>query len=219
MRILVLLSALIGLHAAEPIVAPAATQTPVILITAFKPFAGRGVNGSETVARSFDGKIIAGCRVHVLVMSVLWGEPAKQIPKLVAELKPKLALGLGEGYPERITVEHVGRNEAKPIPDEAGKKPSVAKLQIDGPATRPMRLQFDQAWFADAKPPVMASQDAGGYLCNEALYTILGTTAEHAGFVHLPPQEQTASERYIAELRPLVLRLIEKNLAVKPALK
>jgi hypothetical protein len=123
--------------------AAANAAEPVILVTAFQPFAGRGVNGSATVAQRLAGEIIAGCRVAVLVMPVRWGEPARQLPAAVARLQPRLLLGLGEGDPGLVSVERVGANLARPIPDEgqASRAPRlqggvVQRRRVAGPGRR-----------------------------------------------------------------------------------
>ncbi len=209
MRFQCLLVICIGLVAA----AAARAAEPVILVTAFQPFAGRGVNGSATVAQRLAGEIIAGGRVTVLVMPVRWGEPARQLPAAVARLQPRLLLGLGEGYAGLVTVERMGANLARPIPDEGQALPTAAQLEPAGPATRPARLDFAPEWFSAAALPVRASADAGGYLCNELLYRALGEPVQRCGFMHLPPQAAVSDDAYAAALVPLVRIIIERNLA------
>ena len=190
----------------------ASTAEPVILVTAFQPFAGRGANGSATVAQRLAGEVIAGCRVTVLVMPVRWGEPARQLPAAVARLQPRLLLGLGEGYPGLVSVERVGANLARPIRDEGQALPPAAQLEPDGPATRAARLDFAAGWFGATAIPVRVGDDAGGYLCNELLYRALGQPVGRCGFVHLPPQDGVADAAYAAPLLPVVRELIARNL-------
>lgn len=181
---------------------------PAILLTGFGPFAGRGVNGSETAARRLDGALIAGHRIHVRILPVRWGEPERILPAAVAELAPALVLGLGEGHPGRIAVELVGRNRAA-HPDEAG-APPPASLG-DGPPERQARLAFDPAWFPGAVPPVVASADAGDYLCNAWLWHAISLPSARVGFVHLPPQGETPADGYAATVLPAVRQLIERQ--------
>lgn len=198
-------------------VAAAATAPapPVVLVTAFKPYAGRGVNGSETVAKALAGTLIAGARVQVAVLPVVWGEPERQLPVLVESLKPVLILGLGEGWPGKIAVEQVARNLAGDLADEAGQKPPAAKLDAAGPDQRPARLAFEAAWFAHAAVPVVSSKAIGDYLCNELFYTALGTPVKLVGFIHLPPQGKMSDEDYLGKMRPVVITIVEKNLAMR----
>lgn len=183
-----------------------------ILITAFEPFAGRGANGSATVARHLDGGEIAGHPVRIAVLPVRWGEPGARIPALIAEVKPILVIGLGEGHPGRIACETVAANEAKPFPDEAGALPAQGTLAADGPASRAATLRCDPAWFADPPVPVVLSQDAGGYLCNEALWVICGSEVPLRGFVHLPPQGEISDADYAGMIGPVVRMIVGRNL-------
>jgi pyroglutamyl-peptidase len=187
---------------------------PTVLVTAFGPFAGRGVNGSETVARRLEGGLVAGHRLAVLVMAVRWGEPERTIPARIAELRPVLVIGLGEGHPDRIACEQRASNRVMPLPDEAGKLPPAALLDAAAADHRPATLRCDAAWFTDLALPVplQTSQDAGGYLCNAALWTLAGSGVPRSGFLHLPPQGAASGERYGALLAPVVLRLITRNL-------
>lgn len=184
---------------------------PVVLLTAFKPFVGRGLNGSETVAKALDQRLIAGARVHVLILPVHWGEPERQLPLAVAKWKPVLLLGLGEGLPGHVALERVARNHAA-HPDEAS-VPAPAILDSSGPATRAARLICDLSWFTATRVPVRLSDDAGDFLCNSLLYTALAQPVAHAGFVHLPPQGGVAGQDYVEPLLPIVVTVIERNLA------
>jgi pyrrolidone-carboxylate peptidase len=206
--VLVLSLAAVAAHAAE--------QTrPVVLITAFGPFDGRGVNGSATLARRLEGVEIGGAVVRTAILPVRWGEPQSQVPKLVGELKPTLCIGLGEGYPNRIAVETTGRNRAEG-PDVDGHAPTSVSLEPDGPAERKYRLKFDAAWFTASAVPVSTNDDAGTYLCNDLLYTVLGQPLERVGFVHVPPQGAMADEAYSAVCLPAIKTLIARNLPTAP---
>jgi pyroglutamyl-peptidase len=206
--LLLLLAAMVVRLVAED--APPAPR--LVLVTGFGPFDGRGVNGSATVARALADQRIGDATVRVLILPVRWGEPEAKLPALVAELHPALVIGLGEGYPGKVAVERVAHNRAEG-PDVAGKPPASSRLDASPAATRAATLAFDAAWFSDAGLPVVASDDAGAYLCNDLMWTALGTAAPRAGFVHLPPQGDEADDAYRARLLPIVQRLIERNLA------
>jgi pyrrolidone-carboxylate peptidase len=198
-------------------IAPAADQKakPVVLVTAYGVFDGRAVNGSSTVAKRLDGLEIGGATIAIAILPVRWGEPEARIPKLVAEKKPILLLGLGEGYPDKITCERVGHNKTMDYPDTAGKKPAAATIDALGPAERKATLLFDEAWFAGATFPVKASDDAGAYLCNELLYVAAAEDVDRIGFMHLPPQGETKDDAYCGVCLPVVKLVLEKNLAAK----
>lgn len=210
----VLVGALVALAscaANAPLTAEEGAVEPVVLITAFKPFVGRGVNGSETVAKAIDQRLIAGARVQVLILPVHWGEPELQLPLAVAKWKPVLLLGLGEGLPGHVALERMARNHAAHS-DEAN-TPAPATLDPSGPASRASRFACDLSWFTANTVPVQLSDDAGNFLCNSLLYTALAQPVAHAGFVHLPPQGEVAGQEYVESLLPIVVTVIERNLA------
>ena len=178
-----------------------------IVLTGFSAFAGRGVNGSETIARRLDGTLIAGATVSVRILAVRWGEPERVLPALAAS-RPRLLLGLGEGFPGRIAVERIGHNRAG-HPDEDG-IPPPARLG-DGPASRTARFAFDPAWFHAAPLPVVASDDAGAYLCNAWLWHASALDLPAVGFVHLPPQGDTPDDGYAAGVEPIIRALIARQ--------
>lgn len=185
---------------------------PIILLTAFAPFDGRGVNGSATIAHRLDGAQIGGARIAILIIPVRWGEPERQLPAAVDRLKPVALLGLGEGLPgHTVYVEQVGANLARHYPDVDGVLPPQAVLNGTGPPSRPVRFRFEPSWFTDPAIQVMASQDAGGYLCNEMLFTALGQPVSTCGFVHLPPQGDVPDVLYSDHLVPIVRDLIAHN--------
>lgn len=205
---LVLLSA-ISISSAE---APPA-DGPVVLITAFKPFDNRGVNGSETVA----GVLRAGepgVQLKVLVLEVAWGEPAAQLPALVRQVRPRVLIGLGEGHPGRVCIERIARNQRFGR-DVLGKAPPDRFVDPAGPPQRRGTLRFDPAWQLSREIAVDTSDDAGTYLCNALFYTALGdlgVVVERVGFVHLPPQGDEPAADYTGRLVPIVRELIRRNL-------
>jgi pyrrolidone-carboxylate peptidase len=206
------MSALLLLLSSLAIGAAAAAGEPVILLTAFEPFAGRGVNGSATVANRLAGTVIGGARVVVLVLPVRWGEPERRLPDTVTRLKPVLLLGLGEGQPGRgVVVERLGANLARHLPDASGALPPGELLDPQAPSHRPARFQLDAAWFPAGAVSVQESHDAGGYLCNELLFTALAQPVAVCGFVHLAPQGDQPDEAYATPLVPVIRALIAHN--------
>jgi pyroglutamyl-peptidase len=185
---------------------------PVVLITAFKPFAGRGVNGSATLAYALERQGVPGHRLAVQIIPVIWGEPERVLPETVQRLRPVLVLGLGEGHPGRIAFERFARNRANG-PDERGKPPPSHRILAMGLEKRRSTLGFDAAWFTGLAHPMTTSDDAGDYLCNNLFYVALGLDAARTGFVHVPPQGDTPETTYVAEQLPALTTLISKTLA------
>lgn len=182
-----------------------------VLITAFKPFAQRQVNGSETIAEALRRDHGDGQQIKVVVLDVQWGEPAAKLPALVKQLRPRLLIGLGEGSPGAVMVERVARNH-RVGRDERGAMPPERWVEAGGPRQRLATLEFDQAWQLSREIAVASSDDAGSYLCNALLYTALGLEVERVGFIHLPPQDTTEDAEYAKRFAPIVRELIKRNL-------
>ena len=187
-----------------------AGEPATVLVTAFEPFAGRTRNGSATVAAALPAAGSAEARIVVVRLPVTWDAPAR-LATLVAEHRPRLILGLGEGHPGRIAWERIARNRADGA-DERGAPPPAATLSADGPTERRGTLQCDPAWFPDATVPIVASDDAGAYLCNALYWHATALDAPRVGFLHLPPQGATADDAYRAAIVPVVAEIIRRNL-------
>lgn len=184
---------------------------PVVLITAFKPFAQRKVNGSETVAEALRRDHGDGVQVKVLVLDVVWQEPAAKLPALVKQLRPRLFIGLGEGHAGMVMVESTARNH-RVGKDNAGGMPTDRLIEANGPLQRHGTLVFNQAWQLSREIAVGTSDDAGAFLCNALYYTALGLEVPRIGFVHLPPQGEEDDKDYSDRFVPILRELIRRNL-------
>ena len=187
------------------------TNTAPILIISYQPFAGRGVNGSQTIGSYLADETIACHAIVHVSLPVQWGQPEAQVPILLATHQPVLAIGLGEGYPKRIAVETRAVNQRQ-HPDETGQKPSTNHIDANGPATQSARWAFNAEDFADSSLPVIASTNAGAYLCNNLLYCLASSNCNTIGFIHLPPQGSASNADYQQLISPVIRRLIEGNI-------
>jgi pyrrolidone-carboxylate peptidase len=213
LRILCMLSVLAALTAAEP--------AADVLITAYKPFAGRKVNGSETMAGWLGREL--GPRVRIEVMECTWGQPEALVERVVKGKTWKAIIGLGEGWPGLINVEQVARN-ARAGADEA-KAPPAEDVIAPGGVDLRRGLRLDSAWFKELPAPgpenaplgglagVVLSSNAGTYLCNNAFYRYAQQTAVPVvGFIHVPIQGDLADADFIKRYGPTLRIIIEKNL-------
>ena len=173
--------------------APAARLRPVLL-TAFEPFGGKAVNPSWEAIRAFDGTRVARREVHVLRLPVVYGAVAAPLLDALARRRPEVvvAFGLGKG----LHVERRAANAyapAKPL-DNAGRPPPSEFVADAGPAAIPTSLPVEAILAALRAHGLSAeaSDDAGGYLCNEAFFHLMRFAPDAAapihrrGFVHLP---------------------------------
>lgn len=184
-----------GTRAAET--RPALNEVRVLAV-GFGPFGGRKNNGSSLAAAALAGTR-AGASVSAIEVPVVWGEPKRVLTPLVKEKRPAILLCLGEGAPGFFTLEAVARNTRRPIPDVRGDLPPAPQSEVGGPdeipATAPV-LALAKA-LTEKGFATHVSTDAGGYLCNEMLYTAERLKAQNTAlelvlFAHLPPQGQVA---------------------------
>lgn len=167
-----------------------------VLLTGFDPFGGRDVNESWEAVKVLEGETIRGRRVEVARLPVVYDEMAAPLAAAIARARPEVVISFGVGT-EVVRVETLARNayhEQRPL-DNAGKPPPRARVDVGGPTTVPTALPADAilAALARANVPARASDDAGGYLCNECFYRLMRTTGPAVaglrarGFVHVPP--------------------------------
>lgn len=183
-------------------------MTDTVLITGFRPFDGRSLNGAETVARYLHGTIIGGHRIETRLINVVWDDVTRFCEQTLPQTKAKFVLALGEADRPWPTFEAIGRFAADGDDVSGGPAP----LCGTGSETRESQLRFEPEWFDDLAEAPRLSDDAGAYLCNWMLYNGVEHCASPLGFLHLPVQASTECEVYTERFAPVVRRLIEKNL-------
>lgn len=173
-----------------------------ILLTGFTPFDGRACNASWIAAR----QLTLGHRtphiLHSLRIPVCWGEAARAIPVAIAHWRPELVIAMGEGEKGGFRIETLARNARRPRLDNAEQLPPHDCIEPGGPDEFPGSAPFDriEEALANAGIPVRRSTDAGGFLCEEALFTLERCRADNPSlqlvlFVHLPPFGSTLHYR------------------------
>jgi pyroglutamyl-peptidase len=181
---------------------------PKILFTAFKPFAGRAVNGSETIVK-FLKTWKSPYNIKTVIMDVVWGEVERTGLAAIKAFDPDMVLALGEGEPGIISLETAGVN-LRSGTDNAGVAAN-GEIEPGCPAKQLSRFGFSFKSNTSYKYPVIMSGDAGRFLCNNALYTFLGTDVRRVLFAHLPPQGKAPSKKYIDSTFPIVKDLLKSN--------
>ena len=176
----------------------------VIVVTAFQPFAGRGVNGSETVSRALmenqeallpEDSALGSYRLVRHSMPVRWGITEQQIPNLVMRHEPQVLIGLGEGHPGRIAIEGRAHNLAQGLDEDGNEPPAHLGNMVE--LWRPARWQITSDTITSGGVPIIRSDDAGTYLCNAWLWQASATAVPVVGFIHLPPQGEMNDDEYL----------------------
>lgn len=164
-----------------------------IVVSGFEPFGGRSENASWTVAQKIKEAFPA---ILVRQIPVVWGAPLKAIA--AETTAPDVWIAFGEGTP-KFQIEVLAHNLRGRYPDNEGRQPSTPQIVADGPAE--MRNAVDGARLATklsaAGFPTSESTNAGRYLCEEMLFSLLHTQKANAKgfrlvlFVHVPVLDKT----------------------------
>jgi pyroglutamyl-peptidase len=162
-----------------------------LLLTGFGPFAEHATNPSGEVAQRLDGERIGRLRVRGVLLDVAWARAGTALCAAVHAVRPAAVLALGVAPSPALRIERSAENRDRPrIPDVDGVLRAPGPIRADGPATIPTRLPWGPILrdLESAGFEAVASDDAGGYLCNHVFYLLLDGLADDgpAGFVHVP---------------------------------
>ncbi|HET7814842.1 MAG TPA: pyroglutamyl-peptidase I, partial [Candidatus Baltobacteraceae bacterium] len=166
-----------------------------VLITGFEPFGGEKVNPSDLVARSLEGRLIAGRPLAVRVLPVETRTLGERLQRAIDEFSPDIIIGMGQaGGRSAISIERVAINVLDfHQADNIGVMRKNDTIVRGGPDARfsPMPFADIVSAWTDNGIPGYVSNSAGTFLCNQLLYEVLGIAEQAsppivAGFVHLP---------------------------------
>lgn len=163
-----------------------------ILITAFEPFGGDAQNASMEAVKLLP-EVICGVRIEKLYLPVVFGEAAELTIEKALEIGADAIICVGQaGGREKITPEKQAFNlRCARIPDNAGVQPDnevICKLGRDVELSTADAEKMAQA-IRDAGVSAEASSDAGRYVCNDLLYSVLhrfSADAKKNIFIHVP---------------------------------
>ncbi|CFX53295.1 Peptidase C15 pyroglutamyl peptidase I [Candidatus Filomicrobium marinum] len=168
--------------------------TARVLITGFGSFPGVPENASAVVVERLALSIAAlpGVRLTWRILPVDWEVAPRQVAELIADENPQVILHFGVSRrAEGLVIETLARNHCHSSVDICGSFPLAPKIAADAPDALPST--FPAASIVDRLRaegfPAQLSEDAGGYLCNNVLYTSLNRLSGNnscIGFVHLP---------------------------------
>jgi pyroglutamyl-peptidase len=181
-----------------------------ILITGFGPFDG-GSNASDALLGAIARErprleATLGIAIATRLLPVDTLEAPSILAQAIDALAPSHILLMGQAASRTaISLEAVARNRRHfRVPDSAGRLIENAQVLDDGPesyaATWP-DLPGLAAELSRARIPAVVSEECGGHLCNQVLYTTLHGAAASARpcaamFLHLPllPEQVAAGE-------------------------
>ena len=162
---------------------------PGLLLTGFEPFGGDARNPSGEAALALHGEVIAGQRVHGVVLPCVFATAPQALRAAIVATQPDLVLCLGLAasrrgfHPERVAINLIDAR----IADNAGAQP-VDEPVIAGAAaaafsTLPVKAMA--AALQQAGHPAMVSYTAGSFVCNQVFFALMQLPVARAGFLHL----------------------------------
>ncbi|MHC4778493.1 MAG: pyroglutamyl-peptidase I, partial [Planctomycetota bacterium] len=156
------------------------TRSVTVLLTGFGPFGSVKKNASWQAVKNLDGKVIDGVHIRSLRLPVLWSVPLPVLRKMARELEPRAIFSFGQGHPGKVAFEKVADNSRRSYPDNDGKHPPGPSIVKGGPAQLTSTFPIDSVMSAYCGPkvPIRHSAEAGGYLCEECLYSLETVRAE-----------------------------------------
>lgn len=193
-----------------------------VLLTAFEPFDGTGLNSSLEGCRRFMERWEREFLVRFVVLPVEYGPDVERVEAALAEWPAEVVLHTGQACgAAALRLERYGRNRRyRTGPGD----PPDARMPIlpAGPEALSSTLPVDSLAqrLSENGLPAVVTEDAGVYLCNHALYRSLLRERESerprgVGFLHVPslPEQAGASGPSLrGEETALALRIILETL-------
>ena len=165
-------------------------QTPQarVVVSGFEPFGGRALNASWMVAEEIKKQ---NPDVTLVQVPVVWGAPLKAIRSV--RPVPEVWIAFGEGTRE-FQIELLAHNKRGRDLDNNGEQPATPEIVAGAPAVLENVISADALASALTSKgfATLVSRNAGSYLCEEMLYSLLHAKQQSAGamkvvmFVHVP---------------------------------
>lgn len=188
----------------------------MILITGFEPFGGETENPSRLSARlAVENLNREGVSAAFLEVPVVFARAGPAVIDKAASVRADVVVCVGvAGDRKLISLERTAYNVKRGrIPDNDGAKPD-GEIILPGPDTLTTRLPVSKALDAikAAGIPVEISDDAGRYVCNTLLYTVVAQLPEEtpAGFVHVPQASEVSIEKQAEALQIVAMLALEQ---------
>ncbi len=174
---------------------------PRLLVCGFGSFPAAPRNPSATVieALAAGGWATPGAEIDYLTLPVSWSNSVALILDALRARPADAVLVVGVATSaDAFRVETLGRNRAsRTLPDHDGALWEGALIAPDGAgaiaSTAPSEAVLEALLHINL--PARLSDDAGDYLCNFTLYSLLAAEAAPVvGFLHVPQARECAEE-------------------------
>eukprot|EP00058_Branchiostoma_floridae_P016152 XP_002601640.1 hypothetical protein BRAFLDRAFT_124319 [Branchiostoma floridae] len=190
---------------------------PIVFVTGFGPFGDHEVNASWVSVQEM-AKLGLGEDVDLRVeeLPVEYKAVKQTVPTIWKKYKPKLMVHVGvSGLARNITLEQVAHNSGYERLDVQCKCPDSKCCVDDGDDTLVSLLDMEDICTRVNQTetegtPVVASYDAGRYLCDFSYYTSLHCGSRNAAFIHVPPLDKPFSAQVLGSaLREIILTMLK----------
>lgn len=184
-----------------------------LLITGFEPFGGEKQNPSWEAVKLLPNEV-GDFVLKKACVPVVFEKAGKTVLRIAEEYRPDAIICVGQaGGRAAITPEYTAVNlRAAKIPDNEGNKPESEAIVPNGAEFYHSTLPVQKiATAISAKVPADVSFDAGRFVCNDLLYSVLykyyGTDTK-ACFIHVPFLPEQTKDKPSMELDSIVEALI-----------
>ena len=165
-----------------------------LLVTGFGPFPGWERNPTPAMVKAVAKLRLPGVRIVPHVFNTVYAEVARDLPALIASVKPDAVLLFGlAGKAGHIRIERHAHNvTSRRTPDASGVFHATSEIVAEGPwrTTTAVQAGALAARLRRARLNARTSPSAGQYLCNFsywlALEAVARRQAKRALFVHVP---------------------------------
>lgn len=201
---------------------------PKILVAGFGPFPGTPRNPSAALALrlAHSPRAARFARVTAAVLPTVYETIPPLLARLIEREQPDAVLMFGlAGSTPFLRIETRARNRASLFHADAARKKSAQTLVPGAAETLRVRAPVRHLLHAARGAGVQArlSADAGGYICNAALFHVLQAAhrkpAPLAAFVHIPrPRGRGKRRASVQSSRPAMAALTQAGEAILIAL-
>ena len=185
-----------------------------VIVTAFEPFGDDALNPTEKILAQTPS-FLFNAKVVKVTLPVIYKEAFDQLKPLIDKHNPEAIILLGlAGGRTHISIERIAMNmNHSDAPDNQGNILKHHKIIPDGEdglfTTYPLEKLMER--IHQAELPVVISNTAGGYICNDIMYRTLHYIKTQklktvAGFIHVPyiPTQVLTKNQPSMALKPMI---------------